>query len=94
MLMCWLSARFLDAPIPPEAQEALTQAEEIARALNLLNSMFGEANQNWGGAESIDSDMEQATAADVPHVSEPPLHLMDFEIVPASKRGSLSIVRC
>ena len=88
MLMCWLNARFPDAPVPPEAQEALTQAEEIARALNFLNSMFGEANQDWGGAESVDSDMEQAAAADVPHVSEPPLDSMDSEIVPASKRGS------
>ena len=63
-------------------------AEEKARALNLLNSMFGDANQDWGGAESVDSDMEQAAATDVPHASEPPLDSMDFEIVPAAQRDS------
>ncbi|KAH9971017.1 hypothetical protein BGW80DRAFT_1325148 [Lactifluus volemus] len=59
-------------------------AEETAKALQLLHSMFGEANEDWGGAESVDSDMEQ-TAAAATHASETPLDSMDFEIVPAAQ---------
>ncbi|KAI0248754.1 hypothetical protein BJV78DRAFT_1233136 [Lactifluus subvellereus] len=77
---------------PPIDAVGADLAEETARALKLLNSMFGEANQDWGGAESVDSDMEQAAAAptreDVPHASEPPLDSMDFETVPAAQRDS------
>jgi len=34
-------------------------AAEKATALRLLYSMFGEADEDWGGAESVDSDMER-----------------------------------
>jgi hypothetical protein len=74
---------------PLEDAVSADLAEETARTLQLLNSMFGEANEDWGGAESVHSDMEAAaTHSDVPHASEPPLDSMDFEIVPAARQES------
>lgn len=67
-------------------------AAENARTLQLLNSMFGEANEDWGGAESIDSDMEQAAAAGshmnaVPDAAESSHSaIAKFEVIPAAQR--------
>lgn len=68
-------------------------AAENATALRLLHSMFGEADEDWGGAEDVDSDMEReaATAANAaPHASQSSsLHdTADFEVVPAAQRAS------
>ncbi|KAH9166654.1 hypothetical protein EDB89DRAFT_2075593 [Lactarius sanguifluus] len=52
-------------------------AAETAGALDLLGAMFGEAN-DWGGTESVDSDVEMAAHA-VPGLPES----TDFEVVPA-----------
>jgi hypothetical protein len=70
---------------PPEDAVTADLAEETARALQLLDSMFGEANEEWGGAESVDSDMEQAAVTTRARASEPPFDQVDFEIVPASQ---------
>lgn len=64
-----------DDKTPPRAEVDL--AAETAGALDLLGAMFGEAN-DWGGAESVDSDVEM-TAHAVPGL----LESTDFEIVPA-----------
>jgi hypothetical protein len=75
-----------------ESTSATDLAAENARTLQLLNSMFGEANEDWGGPESIDSDMEQAAAAEsrtyaAPHASESShIAIADFEVVPAAQR--------
>lgn len=69
-------------------------AAENATALRLLYSMFGEADEDWGGAEDVDSDMEREAAANVPpHASQSSgLHdgVADFEVVPAAQKGSAS----
>ncbi|KAH8997095.1 hypothetical protein EDB86DRAFT_3153477 [Lactarius hatsudake] len=64
-----------DDQTPPRAEVDL--AAETAGALDLLGAIFGEAN-DWGGAESVDSDVEMAAHA-VPGL----LESTDFEIVPA-----------
>jgi hypothetical protein len=71
-----------DDKMPLRASDAeLDLAAERASALGLLNAMFGEANTDWGGAESIDSDIEMA---DVPRTPFGPLEPTDFEVVPAA----------
>ncbi|KAH9964306.1 hypothetical protein BJV74DRAFT_799681 [Russula compacta] len=69
-------------------------AVETAKALQLLNTMFGEANEDWGGAESVDSEMEQEAAASthandaVPYASQNSSHdATDFEVVPAPQQA-------
>ena len=58
---------------------------ERASALDLLGAMFGEANTNWGGAESIDSDVEMAGVdADTPRAAPNWLDPTGFEVVPAT----------
>ncbi|KAH9040313.1 hypothetical protein EDB83DRAFT_2524312 [Lactarius deliciosus] len=64
-----------DDQTPPPVEVDL--AAETAGALDLLGAMFGQAN-DWGGAESVDSDVEMAAHA-VPGL----LESTDFEIVPA-----------
>jgi len=68
--------------------------EEKLRTLQLLNSMFGEANEDWGGAESLDSEMEQDAAgtranavssSSQPHRSH---DAIDFEVVSAPQKIS------
>jgi hypothetical protein len=80
------SSRSSSPPVPTASADL---AAETARALQLLNSMFGEANEDWGGAESLDSDMEQAVTATranaEPYASQRSHDTADFEIVPASK---------
>ena len=62
-------------------------------ALGLLSAMFGEANANWGGAESVDWDLEMAGAdTDVSHVYSGPLQFIDFEVASASYREKESMV--
>lgn len=68
-------------------------AAEKETALRLLHSMFGEADEDWGGAENVDSDMEwEATTAmnAGPHASQSSsLHdAADFEVVPATQTVS------
>jgi hypothetical protein len=67
-----------DDKIPSHAE--LDLAAETASALDLLSAMFGEANADWGGAESVNSDVEMAGA----DVDMPPT---DFEIVPADNES-------
>jgi hypothetical protein len=70
-----------DDNTPPHASGAeLDLAAERASALDLLGAIFGEASDDWGGAKSIDSDVEMAG---IPHVTPGPLECTDFEIVPA-----------
>lgn len=66
-------------------------AAERTRTLQLLNSMFGEADEDWGSAESIASDIEQVATESranvVPHVSQSSHDATaDFEVVPADQR--------
>ena len=67
-------------------------AAEREGALQLLYSMFGEADKDWGGVEDVDSDMEREAAAGAnlaPHASQSSLHdAADFEVVPAAQRTS------
>jgi hypothetical protein len=51
-----------------------------ARPGGLLSAMFGEADTDWGGTESIDSDVEMA---DIPRAPSDPLEPNDFSVVPA-----------
>jgi hypothetical protein len=82
--------------IPVDTTNADLAAEKES-ALQLLYSMFGEADEDWGGAEDVDSDMEREAAAganSAPHASQSSLHdAADFEVVPtaqmASKRSSI-----
>jgi hypothetical protein len=76
--------------IPVDATNADLAAEK-ATALRLLYSMFGEADEDWGGAEDVDSDMErEATANAAPHAPQSSgLHdAADFEVVPAAQKAS------
>ena len=72
---------------PVDATSADLVAEK-ATALQLLYSMFGEADEDWGGAEDVDSDMEREAAT--LHTSQSSgLHdAADFEVVPAAERAS------
>ncbi|KAI9451028.1 hypothetical protein F5148DRAFT_1003802 [Russula earlei] len=67
---------------------------EKARALHLLSSIFGEANEDWGGAESVDSEMEQVAAAPytnaVPSTSPRLRDATDFEVVPSARKKESS----
>jgi hypothetical protein len=72
-------------------------AAEKAKALRLLYSMFDEADEDWGGAESVDSDVErEAAAAASPRANAVPRpsqsssshDAADFEVVPAAQRVS------
>lgn len=42
---------------------------------------LGEAN-DWGGAESIGSDVEMVDDAETPHAAPSPLEPTDFQVVP------------
>ena len=96
------------APAPPRSSSTASSstpvsgdaantdlAVETAKALQLLNTMFGgEANEDWGGAESVDSEMEQEAAASthandaVPYASKGSSHdATDFEVVPAAQQA-------
>ena len=74
-----------DDETPPDvAGVELDLAAETASALDLLSAMFGEANADWGGTESVDSDVDMAGAAvDIPHAAPGPLETTDFEVIPA-----------
>jgi hypothetical protein len=73
-----------DDKMPPRASDAeLDLAAERASALDLLSSMFGEANTDWGGAESVDSDLDVEMAG-IPRTPSGPLEPTDFEVVPAA----------
>ncbi|KAI0262370.1 hypothetical protein BC834DRAFT_845144 [Gloeopeniophorella convolvens] len=71
------------------ATEGADLAAETSKTLDLLNSMFGEVAENWGGAENVDSDAEKDT-----HRAQTysPTHrsddAMDIEIVPAERFSS------
>jgi hypothetical protein len=98
-----------DSDIPPRAEPSAPSrspsipvdptsadlAAEKAKALRLLYSMFDEADEDWGGAESVDSDVEQEVAAltranAVPQISQGSgsHDAAEFEVVPASQRVS------
>ena len=84
-----ISAR-LSSSVPPEPASTELAAEKT-RALQLLDFMFGEANEDWGGAESIASDIEQAATEShanvVSYASQSPHDATaDFEVVPADQR--------
>ena len=66
-------------------------AAERASALDLLSVMFGEAN-DWGGAESVDSDLEMAADTGIPHAASGPLQSTNFEVSPADQREKESAV--
>jgi hypothetical protein len=81
-------------PTPDDTTSADLAAEK-ATALRVLYSMFDEMNEDWGGTESVDSDMEReagaATRADaVPHPfqSSSSHDAADFEVVPAAQKVS------
>ena len=86
------------SPSAPVDTTSADLAAEKAKALQLLYSMFDEADEDWGGAESVDSDLEQeaatATRANaveaVTHLSQSPCShdAADFEVVPAAQRVS------
>jgi hypothetical protein len=83
------SAR-LSSPIP-HGSASTDFAAERTRTLQFLSSMFGEANEDWGGAESIASDIEQAATESHPNVvsyASQSSHdfIADFEVVPADRR--------
>ena len=64
--------------------ELYLEAERVS-ALVLLGAMFGEANTDWGGAESVDSDVEMAGVdADTLRAAPNRLDPTDFEVVPAT----------
>ncbi|KAF8489972.1 hypothetical protein F5888DRAFT_1808403 [Russula emetica] len=77
--------------IPVDTTNADLAAEK-ATALRLLYSMFGEADEDWGGAENVDSDMEREVAAanSALHASQSSSShdAVDFEVVPAAQRAS------
>jgi hypothetical protein len=86
------SAPPCSSSIPVDTTNADLAAEK-ATALRLLYSMFGEADEDWGGVENVDSDMERgaaATANAAPHASQSSsLHdAADFEVVPAAQTAS------
>ena len=83
------SAR-LSSPAP-QGSASTDFAAERTRTLQFLSSMFGEANEDWGGAESIASDIEQAATESHPNVvsyASQSSHdlIADFEVVPADQR--------
>ena len=89
-----LSAPSRSPSIPVDTTSADLAAEK-AKALRLLYSMFDEADEDWGGAESVDSDVEQEVAAQtranaVPQISQGSgsHDAVDFEVVPAPQRVS------
>jgi hypothetical protein len=87
------SAPPCSSPIPDDTT-TLDLVAEKATALRLLYSMFGEADEDWGGAENVDSDMEREAATveanATTHASQSSsLHdAADFEVVPAAQRAS------
>jgi hypothetical protein len=85
------SAPLRSSSIPVDTTSADLAAEK-AKALGLLYSMFNEADEDWGGEESVDSDMEREAAAAVranavPHPSQGSSShdAADFEVVPAAQ---------
>ena len=83
------------SPSIPDDTTSADLATEKEKALRLLYSMFDEADEDWGGAESVDSDVEQEVAAQtranaVPHISQGSgsHYAADFEVVPAPQRVS------
>jgi hypothetical protein len=74
----------------PDETTSADLAAEKATALRLLYSMFNEADEDWGGAESVDSDMERETTtiSMVPHSPQSSHDAADFEVVPAPQRVS------
>jgi len=85
------SSPHCSSSIPVDTTNA-DMAAEKATALRLLYSMFGEADEDWGGVESVDSDMEREDAAAnaAPHASQHSSSndAADFEVVPATQRTS------
>jgi hypothetical protein len=72
-----------DDKMHPRASDAeLDLAAERENALHLLSAIFGEEN-DWGGAESIDSDVD-VDMADVLRTPSGPFEPTDFEVVPAA----------
>ena len=85
----------LRSPSIPVDTTSADLAAEKANALRLLYSMFDEADEDWGGEESIDSDMEReataatrANAAPHPSQSSSSHDAADFEVVPAAQTVS------
>lgn len=76
------------SPSVPLESESTDFAAEKARTLQLLNSMFGDANEDWGDAESIASDIEQAATESRANVAFQSLHdaTADFDVVPVDQR--------
>ncbi|KAF8268854.1 hypothetical protein EI94DRAFT_1097109 [Lactarius quietus] len=74
-----------DDKTPPHDDAELDLAAEKASALDLLSAMFSEANADWCGAESIDSDVEMARVdTDERQYVPASLESADLEVVPAS----------
>ncbi|KAF9039685.1 hypothetical protein BDZ89DRAFT_1213184, partial [Hymenopellis radicata] len=64
-------------PVPLDETDL---AKEKTQTLDLLSSIFGGKDDDWGGAESVDSDIE----VDLANVVETNQDLdMDYEVVPA-----------
>ena len=77
----------------PADTTSVDLAAEKAKALRLLYSMFDEADEDWGGAESVDSDMEReagprANVVPRPSQGSSSQDTADFEVVPAAQRVS------
>jgi hypothetical protein len=75
-----------DDKMHPRASDTeLDLAAERASALDLLSAMFGDTNADWGGAESIDSDVEMVGVdAGKPRAPSDLLEPIDFEDVLAA----------
>ena len=85
-----VASAHLSSPVP-QGSASTDFAAERTRTLQFLSSMFGEANEDWGGAESIASDIEQAATEShanvVSYASQSSRDFIaDFEVVPADQR--------
>jgi hypothetical protein len=67
---------------PGASDTELDLAAERASTLDLLSAMFGEAN-DWGGAESIISDVN-VEMTDIPHPPSGSFEPTDFKVIPAA----------
>jgi hypothetical protein len=88
-----------DDEMHPRASDTeLDLAAERASVLDLLSAMFGDTNTDWGGAESIDSDVDVEMAS-IPRTSSGPLEpptlrsspLPTSPALPRAKKRKLSL---
>ena len=75
-----------DKTPPHVSDKELDLATGRATALDLLSAMFGEANDDWGGVESVDSDVKMAgDDTGIPHAASGPLDSTDLDVFPAAQ---------